>query len=254
MTFRRSFAAVLLVPLLWTGAAAAQTGGGAAATYTQCLALAQDDASAALRMAEEWITLGGGNPARHCAAMALLGLLRYNDAAIRLQTLVDLLADAPVERRAAALEQAAQVWLLAGRPERAEQDLSAAIALRPDDAELLISRAIARASATDYWNAIDDLNLVIDAEPNRLDALVLRATAYRYLDSLELARQDVERAVAIAPMDPDARLERSLILWRMGEREGAVADWQQIIESAPESGAAALAKENIDRLLAPEDE
>jgi tetratricopeptide (TPR) repeat protein len=197
MTIRRPFAALLLsllvLALVWPDTARAQVQGGTAQTYTNCLDLAQEDPESARRMAEEWVTLGGGNPARHCAAIALLGLLRYEEAAIRLQTLVDLLADAPVERQAAAREQAAQAWLLAGQADRAESNLTAALALRPGDVELLISRAIARASATDYWNAIDDLNAALATAPDRIDALVLRATAYRYLDSLELARQDAER-------------------------------------------------------------
>lgn len=260
MTIRRPFApvaAILFVVLslaLTLGGpevARAQIQGGAGNTYTNCLNLAQQDPESALKMAEEWVSLGGGNPARHCAAIALLGLLRYEEAAIRLQTLVDLLTDAPVDRRAAAREQAAQAWLLAGQTDRAESNLTAALALRPGNVELLISRAIARASAADYWNAIDDLNAALATEPERLDALVLRATAYRYLESLDLARQDAERAVALDPMDPDARLERSLILWRLGEQESAIDDWRRILDIAPDSGAAMVARENMKRLSAP---
>ena len=258
MTNRRPFAAVLLLLLaLALGRpeiARSQIQGGAGNTYTNCLNLAREDPESARKMAEDWAILGGGNPARHCGAIALLGLLRYEEAAIRLQTLVDLLAGAPVERRAAAREQAAQAWLLAGQTDRAESNLTAALALRPGDVELLISRAIARASATDYWNAIDDLNAALAAAPERIDAMVLRATAYRYLDSLDLARQDAERAVALDPMDPDARLERSLILWRLGEQESAIDDWRRILDIAPDSGAAIVAKENMKRLMAPADE
>ncbi|MBT5414221.1 MAG: hypothetical protein HOK81_06435, partial [Rhodospirillaceae bacterium] len=54
--------------------------------------------------------------------------------------------------------------------------------------------------------------------------------------------------------DPDARLERSLIRWRLDEREGAVDDWRRILETAPDSGAAMVARENMERLLAPEED
>ncbi len=45
-----------------------------------------------------------------------------------------------------------------------------------------------------FFDAIDDLNRVLDRSPKRVDALIYRASAYRQLGSLDLALDDATRA------------------------------------------------------------
>ena len=59
------------------------------ARSAECMALARGDPDTGHKAAQTWRTEGGGIAARHCMAMALLGLGRYAEAARMLRTLAD---------------------------------------------------------------------------------------------------------------------------------------------------------------------
>ena len=99
--------------------------------------------------------------------------------------------------------------MIAGQAERALSAQSRA--LNGSELELLLDRAITLASTGEYWKAVDDLNDAIDQDPRHAGALVLRATAWRKLENLDLARDDIERALAVSPGNTDALLERGNI-------------------------------------------
>ena len=167
-----------------------------AATYEHCMKLARQNPAAAQKLASTWHERGGAHPADHCAAVALIGLKRYKEAATRLEALAQAMTTAPAGLRAEVLDQAGQAWGLAGDPVRAYAAAGAAVALQPNDPDLLIDRAEAAASAGFFDKAVADLDHVLKAEPARVDALVYRAAAYRALDRLDPALADVERALA----------------------------------------------------------
>lgn len=227
-----------------------------ASRYERCLALVHTQPEQAFAIAEDWRAAGGGFPAEHCAAVALVGLKRYQQAAERLEALAGAMMQAPPRLRADALEQAGQAWLLADRSGEAQSALDAALKLAPDDPDLLIDRAQAFAEAHNYWRAIDDLNQALEIEPNRADALIFRASAYRRVgDGLDLALADVERALTLAPDAVPGLLERGNIRELKGDLAGARADWLKVEALAPASSAAAAAKDNLAHLApaAPKD-
>src|SRR3546814_7040409 len=76
----------------------------------------------------------------------------------------------------------------------------------------------------------DLLNLALETDPRRVDALVLRASAYRYVDAPDFALENVERALAIAPEHPEALLERGILRRLKGDVAGARADWLKLLE------------------------
>src|SRR5262249_7148430 len=104
-----------------------------AAAYERCMKLAQHDAAAAPRIAEDWQKRGGAHPADHCAAVALIGLKRYKEAAGKLEALAQAMKTAPASLQAEALDQAGQAWLLAGDAARAYAAAGAALTLQPND-------------------------------------------------------------------------------------------------------------------------
>src|SRR5262249_25716774 len=53
--------------------------------YERCMAEARQNPSAAWDEALAWHDTGGGHPAEHCAAVALIGLKQYAEAARRLE-------------------------------------------------------------------------------------------------------------------------------------------------------------------------
>src|SRR5215831_10794404 len=182
-----------------------------AATYERCMKLARQNPGEARNLAQSWRERGGAHPADHCAAVALVGLKQYKEAATRLEALARAMTSAPAGLRAEVLDQAGQAWGLAGDPVHAYAAAGAAVALQPNDPELLIDRAEAAASAGFFDKAVADLDQVLKAEPGRVDALVYRAAAYRALNRLDPALADAERALAAAPNSVPALLERGNI-------------------------------------------
>ncbi|HEY1507256.1 MAG TPA: tetratricopeptide repeat protein, partial [Stellaceae bacterium] len=214
----------------------------------RCLELTHSDPQKAYNDAESWRDVGGGFPAQHCAAVALVGLKKYTEAAGRLEALANAMMQAGPEMRGEAMEQAGQAWLLAGRPNEAKSAFDAALGFKPKDPELLINRAEAYALGTKYFDAIDDLNIVIDQTPNRVDALVYRSSAYRQLGSLDLAADDIERALRLDPNSVPGLLERGNLRRLMNDNAGAKADWQQVLKLGAGTPAAASAQDNLAQL------
>lgn len=212
------------------------------------MALAQTNPQRAYDQAMGWRDVGGGFPADHCAAVALIGLKRYPEAATKLQILAGAMMQADPGLRGGALEQAGTAWLLAGKPVEAKAALDAALSFRPNDPEILIDRAETFALEQKFFEAVDDLNRVLEAMPNRADALIYRASAYRQLDSLDLALDDVERALTLQPDATPGLLERGNIRRLKGDLVGARADWQRITELASNTPEAQAAADNLARL------
>ena len=221
--------------------------------HTACLALAGTDAAAALREAEAFLA-ASGEPhlkdwAEHCAASAQLALGQLEQAATRLERL-GMAAGRDASDRASLLAQAGQVWLMAGDAARAYSTATLALVVTPDDIELLTDRAIALVSLGRNFEAIDDLNRVIDLDPARAEAFVFRAGAWRQSGRPELAEDDIARALAIDPGNAEAYLERGFLRAAAGRAADARADWQRAAERAPGSPTEELARtqiENLDR-------
>ena len=249
-----------LLALLFATAAAAEPAGppkrpaglrdaeADAATYDRCLKLAKQNPGAAQSLAQTWHERGGAHPADHCAAVALVGLKQYKEAATRLEALAQAMTTAPAALRADVFDQAGQAWLLAGDPVRAYAAAGQALALQPNDPELLLDRAEAAASARYFDKAIADLDYVLKADPSRVEALIYRASANRSLDRLDPALADVEKALAQTPNSVPALLERGNIRLLKGDLVGARSDWERIGQLAPGSQADMAAKANIERL------
>lgn len=220
----------------------------AAREYAACMRLARDDPKAAHEAALAWREKGGGNAAEHCIAVALLGLGQHVQAARLMEEIAARTDGARAALKAGLLAQAANAWAIAGRAPTAEKLLGDAIALRPEDVELRIDRSISRAAQGKYWEALDDLNAALERAPDRADALTFRASAWRHVGAAELARQDIDRALALRPNDPDALLERGLIRKATGDIAGARADWLQVLQIAVEGPLTEAARRNLESI------
>lgn len=242
---------ILVLGLAAVAPASAQKPGPATASrqYAACMTLARKTPPKALDMARAWQARDGGGPARHCAAVALLGMGRHADAADALQALADDGTDGRIiALRPDILGQAGNAWLIADQPEKAMRALDRALALRPDDVDLLIDRAVALTSLKRYWDALGDLNRALVLAPRRPEALVFRAGAHREVDALDLAEADINRALLLSPGDPGALLELGLILNRRADPEGAKAAWRELLETSPDSANAKVARRYLLKL------
>ncbi len=213
-----------------------------AAKYEDCLLLVEVEPEEAFESAAAWQAMGGGEPAQHCAAVALIGLGHYVEAGQRLEALANRLARQGVPNLSlVALAQAGQAWLLAEDLERAYAVQTTALEQAPGDAELLVDRAVTLAAAENYGEALIDLNRALDLAPGRPDILIYRASAQRYLGDIAPALEDVDRALVLDPDNPEGLLERGNLRRLQNALDGARADWQRsatLAEGLPTGNAA----------------
>ena len=212
--------------------------------YEECLGLLRNDPDGALSFAEGWEGAGGGEGARHCAALALLALGEPERAAERLEALARN-SQGSAAARAAVFAQAVQGWMLANQAGRAYAAATMGLTIAPEDTGLMLDRAVALGTLGRYRDALDDLARVTQAEPDRAEAWVFQAAALRHLDRLPEAVGAVDRALALAPDNAEALLERGILRQLRGDVKGARADWQRVIAVAPDSAAADLAQQNL---------
>jgi tetratricopeptide (TPR) repeat protein len=213
--------------------------------YDQCLAHVQSDPAVALMTASAWSKTGGGAAADHCAALALVGLHRYGEAAVKLDLLArsGFATNAPA--RTALFDQAGNAWLLAGRPDSAIASFSAALAADPFDADILSDRARALAGKRNWAKAESDLTAALLISPDRADLYVLRGSARHALGRKADARQDFDHALKLQPRNPDALVERGTTKYESGDIAGARADWQAVVSGYPGTPAAETARQHL---------
>lgn len=215
--------------------------------YESCLAALVDDPDDAIAIAETWQADGGGDGAAHCRGLALIALGEPAQGAAVLEDLARTTA-APPLAKASVLYQAAQARLMVEQDAQALDDATAALALAPDDPDLMIVRATAEAGLGAVSDAVRDLTDALAHEPIRIEALVARAALHRKQGRLDAARDDVRRALALDPDDSDALLERGILRQRAGDLAGARDDWEHARRANPDSATADQAEQNLSLL------
>ena len=158
-----------------------------------------------------WTSQGGGWPARHCAALALVALGHPGEAATRLEALGRTANGASARSRAILLGHAADAWLDAEEPERAAIAFAAGLEVDPGDYGLASGRAEALLAAGRAVEAAAAASAAIDLDPARAEAWRLRAEARLALGDAQAALSDVEAARARAPHNVDILLLRGRV-------------------------------------------
>jgi tetratricopeptide (TPR) repeat protein len=238
---------VAAIPMVAQAAVGTANAPSDSTRYRRCLADSGVNPAAALADAEGWIKSGGGVPAEHCAALTLITLKRYAEAAVRLDRIAGGRATLNAEFRVALFDQAGNAWLLAGDGARAVQSFTGALALSAGDADLFADLARAQAMRRD-WHEVDlDLNAALQLSPRRADLLVLRASARRALKRYEDSRADIEAALKLKPGDGSALVERGLLRRQLGDIGGARRDFEAALKTGS-GNVAAEAKTNLEDL------
>lgn len=215
--------------------------------YRNCFILAKTKPEQGWEEALTWQSLGGGEAARHCGAVALIGMGKYGEAATRLETLANESVRDDIVR-AEMLAQAGQAWMLLGNMQRADAAQRAALILSPGNPDIMLDQAVLLAQLHHYNEAVDVLSQVLRVQPNRVEALTLRGSAFRYLDNIPGAEDDIANALKLDSDFPDALLERGILRRMQGDDAGARADWLKAIDLAPESAAADTARGNLEKM------
>lgn len=215
--------------------------------YRACLGLAKSNPEQGWEEALAWQSLGGGEAARHCSAVALIGLKKYVEAASRLETLANE-SKRDDASRAEIFAQAAQAWLMDGKVGRADSAQRAALTLSPGNPDILLDHAVLMAQIGHYAEVVNILSDVLRRQPNRVEALTLRASALRYVENLTGAEDDIRQAIELDPEFPDALLERGMLRRLKGDDAGAREDWLKAIALQPDGPTADTARRNIEKM------
>jgi tetratricopeptide (TPR) repeat protein len=220
-------------------------------TYALCLDLAHSHPEKGIELAGKWIGLGGGEPARHCQALALVGLKEYGEGATRLEEIAKQ-SQQEATVRASMLAQAGQAWLMQEDPTRAYAAQTLALKIVPQGTkqhmEILLDRATTLADAGKYKEVLVDVDKALNIDPSSATGWAYRAAAHRYLGDEDEALQDAENAVKVGPNNQAALLERGN-LYRMKKRLAeARRDWLKILEIDPDTAAADAARINIEHM------
>lgn len=221
--------------------------------YERCLEQIKLNAQAALESALEWVGEGGGAPAKHCHALALIETGHADEAATRLEALAKAHGGFGDDLRQEILIQAGNAWLIAGNARAAAADFTAAIELArlaklgaAAEATALGDRARARILANDTKGARADLDAAIKllATPT---ALTTRARLERLAGERGAAHGDVARALKLDPKFAESYLERGRLMLLMRDPNAARRDF---LEASLLAGKGPIADEAQDELAA----
>lgn len=176
--------------------------------FQHCIERIDADAEAAYEDAMQWASEGHTVNAYRCAAMALVGQNKFDEGAQRFESLATAINPDQPELKAELFSQAGNTWLLAREPAQARSDFTRAITTvqsEPDNLpDLLIDRSRAYAMEGDYRHAEEDLSHALDIRPQDPLALRLRASSRMHQSSFDLAEADAQAAVTLQPTNIDA--------------------------------------------------
>lgn len=245
----RAIGLAILFSIGLTGAATAELDFLQSREYRHCMQLTRTSPNEAFERALSWQDAGGGPAAKHCAAVALMSLGHYKEAATRLEKLAKSMPDdAPGGIVADILGHAGIAWQQAGDPTKAYAVQTAALELSPKHTILLADRAMTLIDSGKPREALADLDKAVEVAPDDPQLRVFRGSAHRQLGNLDRARADLGKALTLKPDHPEGLLERGIVHRLQGRKDAARQDWLKLIELHEGRPAADLARRNLEKL------
>ena len=216
--------------------------------YNQCMSQSRTHPENGIEMARTWLAEGDFSAAKHCLATGKFFSGAYEAAATIFENLATTDNDFTDQLRSQLFSQAGQARLLIGQSKKALENQTAALNFVRDEPQFFLDRAITQIALKDYTGALSDINTAIKKDPLFGDALLFSAIAKRHLKDFFGALADINKSLMLLPNLPAALLERGIIFNLVGQAESAATDWKKIIEVAPNSAEARIAKEWMDQV------
>jgi tetratricopeptide (TPR) repeat protein len=144
----------------------------------------------------------------------------------------------------------AEAWLLLGqiemkqgRPAKAMEAALGGLAYGPDDKSLLLLKARAEAAKSPVL-AIPTLKLLLELDPNDLDAAVMMADTYIEMDEPQKAVDLLTGQLAVCDVSQRRRCSSALAvaLYKSGDKAGAQEQFDSLLESEPNDPGPLLAQ------------
>lgn len=216
--------------------------------YDACVALAGTNPEKADIAAQRWIQSGGGAPARHCRALALMAQGAEARAAELMVAIAAEERALPDAVRAEMLVEAGDIFLGLGDLARARAAAENALRLAPEPRPALVLYARVEAEAGNWQGVIDTLDRALARGEPDAEILIMRASARLHLGRLVDARADLAWAAELDPDHPALWLERGALEAAAGDRDAARAAWLKAIELGREGPVAAAARLRLQRM------
>jgi tetratricopeptide (TPR) repeat protein len=207
----RPAAAAIAAALMVSAPVYAQIGGPDQVRHQACVEAIADDAEYAYEEALAWRSQGGGWPARHCVALALIALDEVEEGAARLQANAEGATGASDHTRAIMLGQAGEAWLSAGQPGEAAAAFERGLDFAPGDYGLALGVAEARLAGEDWERAEMAAGRAIAIDAGPAAAWRVRGEARLAMGRLDDAEADMRAGRERAPDEIDLLLLRGRI-------------------------------------------
>ena len=121
-----------------------------------------------------------------------------------------------------------------GQYDRAIDDFSTVIRLKPDDADAFNNRGIAYKKKGQYDRAIDDYNTAIRLKPDYTLVFNNRGYAYYKKGQYDRAIDDYTTAIRLKPDDAYAFNGRGFAYYKRGQYDRAIDDYSTVIRLKPD--------------------
>lgn len=125
------------------------------------------------------------------------------------------------------------VYLRISKVDKAINDFSEAIAVKPDFAEAYVNRGNAYCEQREFDLAIKDLNEAIRLNPDFAEAYKNRGTVYLNKADFDLALEDFDKAIQLDPDNADFYLSRGGANKVKGDFEKAISDLNKATQLNP---------------------
>ncbi len=133
-----------------------------------------------------------------------------------------------------ALSRRGIAWQRKGEHDRAIEDYTAALRLKPDDRKTLYGRGIAWSAKGEADRAIDDFTAALRIKSDDHKALYNRGNAWYRKSEYDRAIADYTAALGIEPDDYQALYNRGRSWFDQGEHERAIADYAAAVRVKPD--------------------
>ena len=96
--------------------------------------------------------------------------------------------------------------------------------------QAFLAQVTAKMQRGRYSEALEDLNWLLQFEPNHVDALAQRGLLHAQCRNYPMAVSDFAQAITLAPDKPELRLQRGEMRLTLGDAHGAINDFSDLLK------------------------